>query len=126
MQYKDDAARRKAIEIYAQVPYTKPQKIAGLFESRKYGQAIKDILKERDISQGEISRCTGLSQVLLSNMLNGKQLYPLVFYQWIAESLRVPLQDILDRGDKYTRSTLPEVEQLTDGLHKGRRRKNNL
>lgn len=62
---------------------------------------IKEVLKEKGVSQKELAAMIGLSEVGLSKAVNGSASNSTM--EKIAEALCVPFEDLLDKSDRYAK-----------------------
>lgn len=62
---------------------------------------IKEVLKEKGVSQKELAAMIGLSEVGLSKAVNGSASKSTM--EKIAEALCVPFEDLLDKSDRYAK-----------------------
>lgn len=105
MDYKDDHWRIHHATAVALLPY---RKYNTTFFYQRVGQVIRDIRKERRITQEELSALLKWRNLTLFIVEQGHQEIPLHMYCEICKVLDITLSDLVSRSEKYTQATLPK------------------
>ena len=63
--------------------------------AQKFGENMKKIRLEKDMSQGEICRALGLDRAYISNVENGKQNLTISTMEKVAKALGVSIDQLL-------------------------------
>jgi transcriptional regulator with XRE-family HTH domain len=90
------------------------------------GQSIKQLRKERGISQKKFAKETGISQTYLSLVESGKRDCTIHFLEIIAKGLNMPLsvlfwfsieaKDVLDDKKEHFEFLKPSIDQMIKSL----------
>ena len=63
--------------------------------AKKFGENMKEIRLQKNMSQGDICRVLGLDRAYISNIENGKQNLTISTMEKVAEALSVSVLDLL-------------------------------
>lgn len=77
---------------------------------------FRDALRDREITQSEFARKTGISQPLVSNWVNGKRTPSILSAKAIADGLDVPIELVLGRLGLDPRNQIPPGLERVWGL----------
>lgn len=65
-----------------------------------FGDNLRDILKEQNMSRRELAQVLGLSEVTISNYINKKQMPTMEVIVNMAYELSISVDELIDFGDR--------------------------
>ena len=93
------------------------------FDNRPFAEAVRALLIEEEMTQGELAENIGLSQSELSRMLNHRRKLPTDLAETIAQALGASPEFFLEHRlalvEEWFRETPEEVDALLEGLERG-------
>lgn len=80
----------------------------------KTGKIIADLRKSKNMSQGDLAKGTGISQVMVGKYERGDAIPSIEVAKRIADSLEVSLDYLVGEGmnSKFDKNTLKRIEEI--------------
>lgn len=90
-----DDGSKKVFDFNDSSVYTIPSECDGNIQRKLFGVALKDMLREKQITQKELSVLTGISQVTISKYVTGKNIPSFYTANVIARALNCKIDDLV-------------------------------